>query len=330
VTRRLSRLRRSAWIRAALLLLPLGVASCGDPPIGPTPQSPTITCPADIEVDSPDDGPVAVPFATPIAQGGTPPVTVSCVPVAQSLFAVGTAPVTCTATDTRARTGTCTFRVRVRGVPRLQFTRFLAFGDSLTEGQLSPEGFSPGLSYPTKLQGLLAQRYRRQNISIVNAGVGGELASGVGRLRLRSAIISAQPEVLLLMEGTNDLFVYEQAGVSIGLTALEAMVAEARSMGIRVMLATIPPQRAGGLRRRDLVASLIPMFNDGVRAVAARQTATVVDVFGAVQPQLEQLIGPDDLHPNSQGTTVMAQRFFDVIRATFEVATPTFSRRYDR
>lgn len=304
-------------------MLPLAVAACGDPPIGPTPQGPTIACPTDIEVDSPDDGPVAVPFATPVPIGGTQPVTVSCVPVAQSLFPVGNVPVTCTATDARARTGMCTFRVRVRPVPRLQFTRFLAFGDSLTEGQLSPEGFSPALSYPTKLRGLLEQRYRSQTISIVNAGVGGELASGQGRLRLRGAILSAQPEVLLLMEGSNDLFTYEAAGVGIGINALEGMVAEARGMGIRVMLATIPPQRAGGLRRRDLVASLIPLFNDGVRAVAARQSATVVDVFGAIQPRLAELIGPDDLHPTSQGTTVMAERYFDVIRATFEVPITT-------
>ena len=101
-------------------------------------------------------------------------------------------------------------------------------------------------------------------------------------------------------------------------------------MGLRVMLATIPPQRAGGLRQRDLVASLIPRFNDGVRAVGMRQSAVLVDVFGAVQPRLNELIGPDDLHPTSLGTSVMAERYFDVIRATFEVPTPTLSRRYDR
>ncbi len=317
-------------MRAVLLVLPFWVAACGDPPIGPTPQSPTITCPTDIEVDSPDDGPVAVPFATPIGQGGTPPVAVSCVPVAQSLFPVGTMPVTCTATDAGSRTGTCTFRVRVRPVPRLQFTRFLAFGDSLTAGVLSPEGFAPGLSYPAKLQSLLVQRYRRQTITIVNAGIGGEAASEMGRLRLRGAILSAQPEVLLLMEGSNDLFNYGAEGVTLGIAALEEMVVQARNMGVRVMLATIPPQRAGGLRRRDFVASLIPGFNDRVRAVAGRQSATVVDVFGAMQPQLEQLIGPDDLHPNSQGTSVMAERYFEVIRASFEVPVTTLSRRHAR
>lgn len=302
-----------------MLLLPLAVSGCGDSPTAPVGSNPSLTCPADIDVESPDDGPVVVSYATPVALGGTAPVTVSCTPASLSLLPVGQYPANCLATDARTRTASCSFRVRVRAVPRLQFTRFLAFGDSLTSGVISPGGHVPAESYPTKLEAMLAQRYRRQTFTMTNVGFGGEVAAEGGRFRFRSVLAAAAPQVLLLMEGTNDLFFYENQGVVPAISALSSMIGDAQRAGVRVMLATIPPQRAGGLRQRDVVASIIPRFNDEVRALAARQGAGLVDVYGAVQPQLEQLIGPDDLHPNPQGYLVIAQRFFEAIQTAFEL-----------
>ncbi len=212
----------------------------------------------------------------------------------------------------------------VRGVPRLRFTRFLTFGDSLTFGAVSQApsilAFIGGPdSYPFKLQSLLAGRYATQSIVMENSGVGAELASVGGQARLPTELSTHQPEVLLLMEGTNDLFVYLEAGVPIGIAALDRMVTEARNRGVRVMLATIPPQRAGGVRNRDRVAAIIPGFNDEVRALAARHSVPVVDVFSAIQPDLQHLIGVDDLHPTPQGYDVITKTFFDAIRVNFEM-----------
>jgi hypothetical protein len=50
------------------------------------------------------------------------------------------------------------------------------------------------------------------------------------------------------------------------------MMRDAESRNIRVCLATIPPQRAGGARARDLVAGLIPGFNDKLRVLAVSPT----------------------------------------------------------
>src|SRR5687767_7579197 len=81
------------------------------------------------------------------------------------------------------------------GVARLSLTRFMAFGDSFTAGEVtSPVAQAPGLahrlvvlpaaSYPAVLQGQLQAAYPAQGstISIVNSGQPGErILDGVQR-----------------------------------------------------------------------------------------------------------------------------------------------------
>lgn len=211
-----------------------------------------------------------------------------------------------------------------RPVPHLSRTRFLAFGDSLTAGVLSPavmfQIVSPPTSYPFLLQQRLVSRYRLQTPVVLNEGNPGELASGTGQQRFRSVLLQNRPEVVLLMEGTNDLL-FRELGVDNAIAALRAMVGEAKSQGVRVALVTIPPQRAGGLRGRDAVAALIPGFNDLVRNLANGEEVGLIDVYGGMKDDLST-IGIDDLHPTERGYDVMATIFFDGIKALYEERAP--------
>lgn len=322
------------WGAAVVVSLAMvWAATCGGSPVAPTPptptpSAPTLTCPPDQRADSPDGQPFPVTFATPVAQGGAPPVPVACNPASPGPFPVGPTTVTCTATDARGQTGTCGFTVTVRPPPTLRFTRFLAFGDSLTSGVL-PE--TPSLSllmnvlalewgYPSKLRLKLAARYRTQPTVVDNAGVPGELATEGGVARFRGDVMAYRPQVVLLMEGTNDLLSRSPDRI---IPALEAMYLDAKSQGVLVMLATIPPQRPGG--RRDAVAKIIPSFNEMIRALAQRHGIPLVDVFAVLSLDLS-LIGQDDLHPTVQGYEVMAQVFYDAIVANLEVRAATMGR----
>ncbi len=80
---------------------------------------------------------VAVTYAVPSPAGGRAPATVNCSPASGDVFPVGPTRVTCTATDAAAATATCTFDVTVARVPQLTRTRFLAFGDSVTAGEVT-------------------------------------------------------------------------------------------------------------------------------------------------------------------------------------------------
>jgi lysophospholipase L1-like esterase len=193
-------------------------------------------------------------------------------------------------------------------------------------------------SYPFRLNDMLRARYRLQSFTVINSGRPAEVASAalssitnlIGELRLSGELLTSQAEVLLLMEGTNDLFVCvgncPGDGIPMVVAALDDMVRDGQQRGARVLLATIPPQRRGG--RRDAVARVIPQLNDEIRALAARRNAVLVDVFAALEPGLQTLIGVDDLHPTIEGHRVIAETFFSAIQKAFEApAASTALRR---
>jgi lysophospholipase L1-like esterase len=54
----------------------------------------------------------------------------------------------------------------------------------------------------------------------------------------------------------------------------------------------------------------------------------LVDVFGAIEPDLPRLIGIDDLHPTEEGNQVIARTFFAAIQANLEtIQTAAFHVR---
>ena len=305
---------------ALVLIMATILSSCGgSSPVAPTPPALTIACPTPVTADSADGNPVVVPFEAPRTTNGTAPITTTCSVQPGNQFNVGTTAVSCEAKDARGQAASCSFNVTVRPPPQLRFSNYLTFGDSLTEGviSLSPTILAldrPG-SYPSVLRNLLRVRYPTQSLTIYNAGNAGEFASGEGVRRFRGTLVANQPEVVLLMEGTNDLL-FQQRGVEPALQALESMINDAESLNVRVCLATIPPQRPFSIPDRTAVAGVIPGFNDQVRALAARRNAVLVDVFAAMKDDLS-LIGQDNLHPTARGYEVMAGVFEEAMTRAF-------------
>lgn len=300
------------------------VSGCGGGLIGPGPTAPQISCPAPIERESPLGQPITVVFAA-TTTGGSGAVTTTCAPASGGQFAIGRTTVQCTARDADARTSACSFDVVVKGAPKLSLTHFIAFGDSLTEGTIAPNAFLTlvvnSASYPFKLEMLLKDRYRTQDVTVGNDGVPGEQAYEAAQRRFRSMLRVHNPEAVLLMEGSNDLFFFQDEAFERALPALEEMVADAQENGSKVFLATIPPQRPNGTRNRGAVAALIPAFNKEIRALAQRTNATLVDIEPVILADMT-LIGDDDLHLTERGYQVMAETFFKVIRDTLETAAP--------
>jgi lysophospholipase L1-like esterase len=330
--------------RAMRVVLLAAAASACSSPNGPTPPV-SLTCPTVAAVESLSGAPVAVTYVTPTATNGTRTIPVSCTPASGSSFPVGDTRVNCASTDTK-NAASCSFVVTVKTAPRLLYTQFLAFGDSITEGKLSdPVGTSlafearlrqldfatrsalleealissPATSYETGLAQRLAARYTQQTFSVLNDGLGGEsAASGAspGVFRFPGSIGANNPQVVLLMEGTNDLL--SPSGGDPAIQALDTMIGVALSQGRRVVLATIPPQRAGGLNNRSGVAARIPAFNDQIRTLAATRHVVLCDVYNAMKDDIQHLIGVDDLHPTVQGYQVIADTFYNAVRQNFE------------
>ena len=346
-------------MRSHLLLRPLALllfaglsgliatSGCGDspttptvtptppPPVTPvTPAAPTAICPAPQTLQSATGTATAVVYGTATAANGAPPVTTTCTPASGTQFPVGQTTVTCTATDALQRSDRCTFLVSVTAPPLLSATTFLAFGDSITWGE---DGTNVQVSlaettrirpfvqlpltqtYPGALQQDLAVRYRTQTPTVRNEGRPAEAITDSGTFaRFTSLTSSRQFSGVLIMEGSNDLASRDDRIVPAAITGLQQMVRDAKSRGMRPYLATIPPMNPAGFR--GLPWSLVPGFNDRVRALAASEGATLVDVHQGFGADFS-LLSSDGLHPNAQGYAKIADLFFTVIRQTLEVST---------
>lgn len=325
---------RRLWHRVLPVAVAASLASaCGDDrptPTGPTIQPFALQCPADVIGQSTTGLPVSIQVPPATATGGVLPVTVSCAP-AGTPFPVGSTRVGCNATDARGSVASCSFNVNV-APPPLGRTTFLAFGDSMTAGEItapvggtSDAGFPnfrlilvPNESYPTKLLALLRSRYFTQSSQFVvtNAGLPREWAVD-GARRLPGVMGATPAQVLLLLSGANDIeAVPTSASVTSALNGMLTMVRTARGRGMAVFVGTLPPVRPGG--RLSLPASLVQSFNAGIRSGAAAEGAVLVDLEAAMAPNVTTLIGVDGLHPTEAGYQRMAETFFAAIRSTFE------------
>jgi lysophospholipase L1-like esterase len=327
------------------LILTGGAAACSSSPPAPTvtdPGGPTISCPAPpAPVQAADGSGAIVNFGAPIAAlGSAPLIGPTCNPSSGSRFAPGTTVVTCTVTDSKARSASCAFPVVVQLSPKLALTRFIAFGDSMTAGEVVSEGFGlndlrtlqidKALSYPTDLQRLLDVRYQGQvpGAFVENDGLSGETTTQ-GRVRLQTVVSQAnQPQVLLLLEGVNDLS--STSGVTQAVLNLDAMVSFAKNRGLRVVVGTLPPENPiaptgtgpSCVARNGGYAFVTP-FNNALKIMAAAENIPVADVYQAFNGDVTTLIDCDGLHPTALGYQTIAQSFFDVITKTFEVAPAT-------
>jgi lysophospholipase L1-like esterase len=337
MTRCLSRERGELVGRVALLMA-LAASGCGTPaaPTPPPPPTdpPTISCPVSVSAISLDGNAVAVTFPAPTVIAGAPPVTTTCTHQSGAPFGVGTTNVACTARDAQQRAASCGFTVTVTVPPRLNLTRFLAFGDSITAGvsALCNRGVipqdvfffvPPDGSYPGKLQALLSERYFAQTPDVTQAGRGGEgVLQGVtppaGVDRLPVVLSQSAPQVLMLQEGVNDLHALLSPATVVG--GLRTMIREARGRGVQVLIGTLLPQRAGGCRA--FAPSSIAPTNDLIRAMVLSETGvTLVDLWSAFGGVPGTLIGEDGLHPSDAGYARIAEAFMTVIRARFEGPT---------
>ena len=217
--------------------------------------------------------------------------------------------------------------------PRLGVTRILAFGDSMTAGTTSAPvptwafAIDAGRpeSYPFKLQTLLRERYTDQTIEVLNAGHAGAHVRDE-RERFGGELSATNPNVILLMEGANDLNapfkpnegVNDRIQVTVG--NLEELVKDATHRQITILVATLPPQRPGALRAG--AADFLTRFNDAVKVMANAKGGQIVDVFPGV-PLSD--IGQDGLHPTESGYQRIAEIFFEALRTRYEIAPALLS-----
>lgn len=188
-----------------------------------------------------------------------------------------------------------------QGVPRV----YTAFGDSITQGIVVEDGrIVDTVGYLHRLTENL--RTLIADPVVNNRGVGGE-TTAEGLSRFDRTLRATNPEVVLVMEGTNDAFFH----VDPGTTAfnLRRMLELARARGVTPYLGLIMPRSEPldtsiNLRIQDINARLPQVAQDNM-TVTVDQFAPFVN-----QPNLYSNVN----HPNQDGYRLMGDTWFDGIR----------------
>jgi lysophospholipase L1-like esterase len=209
--------------------------------------------------------------------------------------------------------------------PRLSRTRFLAFGDSFTAGEVtspisSAQGIGklivvPSASYPSVLQSRLHAAYTSQvtTISVTNAGEPSERILD-GLQRFPGVYDLVQPEAVLIQEGANGL---PQVGPDISTGVMRLMVQHAKAGNSRVFVGSMLPQVPGRPRGNTPVHELLN-YNNTLQLMSQQESVTYVDLYNQMLADSATLIGSDGLHPTEAGYRRIAELFFNAIRTELE------------
>lgn len=199
-----------------------------------------------------------------------------------------------------------------------QVFRYMAFGDSITRGRLDFDPTGQG-GYPGRIDDLLD--CTTNNCVVVNEGKDGEKTSQ-GVSRIQTLLDNNSWDVVLLMEGTNDIF----SNISNNTieTNLTLMDTKARNHGVDTLHASIihfDPDSEGGMNG-GMVADVADM-RQRVIALASSRNRYFGDPWTPLCPnqtcfnQHYYNPGPGDFntvgHPDASGFDIMADVFADMI-----------------
>jgi lysophospholipase L1-like esterase len=197
-------------------------------------------------------------------------------------------------------------------------TIYVAFGDSITEGV----GDEEGGGYPPRLEALLVARGRNDDVR--NRGVAGETTvDGLARI---DSVLAQGGDVLLLMEGTNDL-PHNVSPETIAFN-LDEMASRAELAGMDVVIATVIPRSpTANVDRENILTQQLAETIRDLAGTSDRELADPFEEFITVPNYYQEFYSkdPDDPvgHPNARGYDKLARIFLDVIVGTDSVPPVT-------
>jgi acyl-CoA thioesterase-1 len=167
----------------------------------------------------------------------------------------------------------------------------VAFGDSLTAGF----GVKQAESFPAQLEAAL--KARGHAVSVVNAGVSGDTASG-GLARVAWSVPDGTDAVILEL-GANDML--RAVDPKVTREALEKIIAALKGRGIEILFC--------GMRAAPNLGADYGAAFDAIYPDLAKEHGLIFYPFFldgvAAQPQFTQA---DGLHPNAAGVDVIVKR----------------------
>src|SRR6201997_4825586 len=164
----------------------------------------------------------------------------------------------------------------VCGVIRTGYGRYVAIGDSQTEGLWDGDDTAGVLGFADRLAVMLDSLY--PGLHYANLAIRGKLVADVLTEQLPQAL-AMQPDLITVCVGMNDVI---QPGRSFGraVTNLEYVYAALAESGATVVTTTFP-NVAQFLPLGRLVAKRLARINDTIRGAAEQYDFRLVDLYNA-------------------------------------------------
>ena len=177
--------------------------------------------------------------------------------------------------------------------------RYIALGDSFTEGLSDPDPERPGefRGWADRLADHLAAAAPEADVEYANLAIRGRLLRQVVDEQVPVAL-GAEPDLVSLVAGGNDLMRPGSDPDALA-AALEDAVRRLRTAGADVLLATGVDTRQTPILRR--VRGKVAIFNAHVWSIAARNGAVVLDQWGADWILDWRLWDTDRIHLTAEG-----------------------------
>jgi lysophospholipase L1-like esterase len=194
--------------------------------------------------------------------------------------------------------------------------KIVCHGDSLTEAADLEKGYV-----------WTALVENRLNLEIINSGIGGDTSGGLLG-RFYPDAIQHQPDMVIIMAGTNDL--WWDLDINTIQANIYAMVCQARHHDITPMVGLPLPILTARARKQDFMAPLAGYANFNtklsrlVKALALSAQESDVACIDFYHPFFDKkgkvstrLFLEDGLHPNAEGNKIMAARAVDRLQELF-------------
>ena len=198
-----------------------------------------------------------------------------------------------------------------RTAPPIRFERYVAIGDSSTEGLDDPAGDGSFRGWANRLAEHLARVQAGQGgLLYANLGVRGKKTREIADEQLARAL-AMRPDLVTLFAGTNDI-VSRRVDLSAVAADLAAMMAAIRGSGATLLTFTMPDLApVMPLARR--LAPRLDGLNAAIRTAAAQSGALLVDFAAHPVASDPRLWSPDRLHANAAGHARIAAALADAL-----------------
>jgi len=196
------------------------------------------------------------------------------------------------------------------------WSRYVAIGDSFTEGIGDPEPLAPGghRGWADRVAEVLAAR--TADFAYANLAVRGRLLHQISTEQVRAAL-DLKPDLVTVSAGGNDI-IRPGADPDVLSRRFEAMVEVLTSQGATVVMFNGPDIGMTPVLRR--ARGKVAIYNENLRAIAQRHDAIVADMWALTTLSDPSMWAPDRLHFSAIGHHTIARMVLDTLNVPHDLA----------